>query len=155
MASKKSTKQRAGVGAVLRVYVSYVKKYPVLLTLVILGGVLLQAATLAVPLYLKQFFNVLTQGAPASVAISTLFVLLGIIAFIEIIEIASRRIQGWSAANLEAHVMSDLFDESFRYLIDHSYNFFTSNFAGSLTHKVTKFSRSFEALFENIVINFF
>src|SRR3989338_2071110 len=36
----------------------------------------------------------------------------------------------------------------------HSYNFFISNFAGSLTHRVTKFSRAYETLFDSVMMQF-
>lgn len=51
--------------------------------------------------------------------------------------------------------MTDLFSSAFKYLIGHSYNFFTSNFAGSLTHRVSKYARAFETIFDAIMLQFF
>src|SRR5262249_16039093 len=67
----------------------------------------------------------------------------------------AHRAQYISAMLLEERVMSDLYQSSFDYLLGHSYNFFTSRFAGSLTHKVNKFSRAFEALFDAPIVSIF
>ena len=148
-------KRSAGPSAVLRVYASYVKRYPWLFAITLLGGTITQIAFLISPLYLKQFFNTLAQGSPDTTMASVLFVPLGMVALMYTIELIARRMQGWSASTLESRVMGDLFGDTFHYLINHSHNFFSSNFAGSLTHKVSKYARSFEALFDNIAVSFF
>uniref|UniRef100_UPI0019D3B717 hypothetical protein n=1 Tax=Brachyspira hyodysenteriae TaxID=159 RepID=UPI0019D3B717 len=51
--------------------------------------------------------------------------------------------------------MQRLSEEAFGYLIGHSHNFFISNFAGSLTHRVTRYSRAFETLFDSVFVQFF
>jgi ATP-binding cassette, subfamily B, bacterial len=53
-----------------------------------------------------------------------------------------------------AKVMRDLYADSFSYLLDHSYTFFISNFAGTLTHRVSRFVRSFESISDTILTQF-
>jgi ATP-binding cassette subfamily B protein len=51
--------------------------------------------------------------------------------------------------------MRDLVNTCFRYLHDHSYRFFTDNFAGSLVKKVGRYERAYEDIAEHIVWNMF
>jgi ATP-binding cassette subfamily B protein len=66
-----------------------------------------------------------------------------------------RRVQGIVLARLQTRAMVDLYQTEFEYLIAHSHNFFASRFAGSLTHKVSKFVRAYEMLFDDVVGEFF
>ena len=84
-----------------------------------------------------------------------LFTLIVIIAAIWLVSWAARRLQDLANAYFEARVMRDLFSNAFEYLIGHSYNFFISHFAGSLTHRVSKFARAFETLFDAVILQFF
>ena len=145
----------ATAAQVLRTYYRSVIRYPIFVFLVFVGVIGLQVAELAAPWYLKEFFNVLASQAPNAATVTEL---LGIIVIVALIWLASwtmRRLQDFSNVYLESRVMTDLFSKAFEYLIGHSYNFFTSNFAGSLTHRVSKFARAFEVMFDAIVIQFF
>jgi ATP-binding cassette subfamily B protein len=65
----------------------------------------------------------------------------------------SRRLLIFSLNRLDATIMRNLTVSAFEYLVGHSYNFFVSNFSGTLTHRVNKFARSFETLFDDLVLN--
>ena len=145
----------ATAAQVLRTYYRSVIRYPIFIFLVFVGVIGLQIAELAAPWYLKEFFNLLASQAPNA---ETVTELLGIIVIVALIWLASwtmRRLQDFSNIYLESRVMTDLFSKAFKYLIGHSYNFFTSNFAGSLTHRVSKFARAFEVMFDAIALQFF
>ena len=145
----------ATAAQVLRTYYRSVIRYPIFIFLVFVGVIGLQVAELAAPWYLKEFFNVLASQAPNAATVTEL---LGIIVIVALIWLASwtmRRLQDFSNIYLESRVMTDLFSKAFEYLIGHSYNFFTSNFAGSLTHRVSKFARAFEVMFDAIALQFF
>lgn len=148
-------KKLAPASAVFRVYWDYCKLYPLTLGLVLVSGLLIQLGMLAAPLYLRQFFNLLASNTPGSQTESELVSILLIVAGIWLFEWAARRLQEWSVMYFETHIMRDLSEAAFGYLLNHSYNFFVSNFAGSLTHKVSKFSRSFERLADAVVLQFF
>ena len=49
--------------------------------------------------------------------------------------------------------MARLKQNSFDYMIKHSYTFFANNFSGSLVQKVGRFSRAFEALADSLAFN--
>lgn len=147
-------KKLASASAVFRAYWRELRRFKGSLALILLGGLIVQSATLVAPLYMRQFFNLLAGSAPSNETVRLLFGMLFVVTAMWLIEWVGRRIQDTTNAIMEAKVMSNLLTSTFSYLMGHSYNFFVSNFAGSLTHKVSKFGRSFESLFDTIVISF-
>ncbi|MBY0293915.1 ABC transporter ATP-binding protein/permease [Patescibacteria group bacterium] len=151
---KKSPKKMASAGRVFRMYWGHAKAHPIAISFVIIAALTLQAATLAGPLYLRKIFNILALPTHSQEAVAALIPLIGLVGAMYMLEWASRRLQTISMVVAESKIMAKLFDTSFVYLLGHSYNFFSSNFSGSLTHKVSKFSRSFETLFDSIFLQF-
>lgn len=148
-------KKLASAKRVFRVYYRHVARYPFLVLAVAVGSVGIQATELAAPWFLRQFFNLLAMQSPNAGTVAELLGIIVIVAGIWILNWTSHRVQEFSNQKMEAQVMTDLFSSSFKYLIGHSYNFFISNFAGSLTHRVTKFARAFEIMFDSIALQFF
>src|SRR3989344_986481 len=148
-------RQYATGGQVFRIYFRHVRNHPFLLGLVLLGAVGIQVTDLAAPWYLRQFFNTLASSTPNSAVVGQLLGLIATVALIYLSNWAIRRVQDFGAIYLESRVMTRLFSTTFEYLIGHSYNFFISHFAGSLTHRVSKFVRSFETMFDAIILQFF
>ena len=145
----------ASVGSVFRLYSGAVSQYPFHFILSVVGVAATQVTALIIPLILRDFFNVLSTNTPSATAVHQLFFIIVILSALWILEWVFYRIKDRSVAYVEAEVMRDLFSESFGYLIEHSHHFFISNFAGSLTHKVNKFSRAFETLFDAVFFEFF
>lgn len=135
-------------------YWEHVRRFPVALALTLFSAAAIQISELAAPWYLRQFFNLLAVNVPDSTIIAQLIGLLVVIALLYFASWASRRLQEFSIMYLQSRVMADLFSSAFSYLIGHSYNFFVNHFAGSLTHRVSKFSRAFEVMFDSIMIQF-
>ncbi len=105
----------------------------------------------AAPILYKQFFDIISAaGDKSSVAPSLLKI---------IIEIAILHAAMWlfyRAASfiyvaLQTEVIARLKQNSYDYLIEHSYSFFVNNFAGSLVQKVNRFARAFETLTDRIL----
>lgn len=135
-------------------YSAEILKFPWLFSLVVLGLLTLQISELIAPLYFKQFFNTLALGPGAPNVAHELLLTLAIIAAFSILSWAARRVQTFSMQYLESSVMATLYDRAFQYLIGHSYNFFTSQFSGTLTRRVSKFAGSFEMLFDAFTFQF-
>jgi ATP-binding cassette subfamily B protein len=104
---------------------------------------------------LRQFFNLLAGSAPTTTVVHQLLIILAIIALLWFVGWLCRRIQGYSLMHLEIKVMKDLYLTEFNYLIRHSHEFFVSRFAGSLTHKMSKFVHAYETLFDDVFLEFF
>ncbi len=147
-------KKLASAGSVFRIYYRHVSRYPLFIFFVIFGTVGLQVADLAAPWYLRRFFNLLAAGNPDATKVQELVGIVAVVALIWLASWGMRRIQDFSNMYLGARVITDLFGTAFEYLIGHSYNFFISHFAGSLTHRVTKFARAFEIMFDSIMLQF-
>ncbi|MEK7093091.1 MAG: ABC transporter ATP-binding protein [Patescibacteria group bacterium] len=145
-------KKLASARSVLRVYYGHTKKYNVYLALIFFSGVAVQVAGLVAPLYLKQLFNVLATGTRDAATAQVLFGLLVLVGVAWLADRVFRRLQDMWNVIMQSRVMANLFDDAFGYLMRHSYGFFISNFAGSLTHRVTKFARAYETLFDTVMI---
>ncbi len=138
--------------AVFRYFLIPFKKHKALLFLVLIGIAGMQVIELALPLYLKKLVNALAANSPNTEAAS---VLLGIIVVIALLWLARwlvSRLEHFSNVFLETKVMAELVTDAFSYLMDHSHNYFISRFAGSLTHKVSKYAKSFQMMYDIVVL---
>ena len=66
----------------------------------------------------------------------------------------ARRLQMGALMRLEADAMADLANEAFDALLGHGHDFFLNNFAGTLTRRVTRYSRSFEPVLDSLTLTF-
>ncbi len=144
----------ASASSVFGVYFTYTRRHLSLLVLALVGSIVVQVGSLIAPLYLRQLFNLLATGNHSAAIVHMLLVVLGFIALWWVIEWAAGRVQQISTTFLESRVMFELFSHAFQYLIAHSYDFFISHFAGSLTHKVNRFGRAYETLLDSITTVF-
>jgi ATP-binding cassette subfamily B protein len=144
-----------GRESLLGIYARHTKRYPWLLALVIIATVGMQGAALASPLYLRQFFNTLTLHSANASIVHQLTITLAFIFGLQLTDWVFRRVQSYSILYMESRVMTDLLSTAFDYLLGHSYNFFISHFAGSLTHRVSRFGRGYEVVLDSIMLQFF
>ncbi len=154
MPSETREKRAVRPWLIFKTYSTEILKFPWLFATVVFGLLTLQASELVAPLYFKQFFNILAGGPNVPGVMHSLLVTLAIIAGFSILSWAARRIQAFSMQYLESSVMATLYERAFQYLIGHSYNFFTSQFSGTLTRRVSKFAGSFEMLFDAFTFQF-
>jgi ATP-binding cassette subfamily B protein len=129
-------------------------RYPWLLTLAIAGTIGLQATALIGPLYLRTFINTLANSTPETILLTPILTILGVYTLIAIGNLLTRRSQMLAVMLIEARVMADLSDSAFSYLIRHGHDFFISNFAGTLTRRVTRYARSYEQVLDSAILNF-
>lgn len=141
--------------AVIKTYGAAARTYPLLLALPFIGALIIQGAALGAPLYLQRFINVLSDASPEAQVTGVLFGILGMFALMSFIGWCGQRVQMLSIMALESRVMADLSNSAFANLLGHSHNFFISNFAGSLTRKVSRYARAFEQLFDTFIFGFF
>lgn len=148
-------KKPARVGSVVRSYGAAALRRPRLLVFAVLAAVVIEAAEIVAPLYLKQFVNVLVEGRAAPQVAQAIVWTLVAYALVNLGGWVGQRMRMYSLGRLEARVMTDLYDQAFSYLIGHSHEFFISNFTGTLTRRVTRYARSFESVVDNLLMNFF
>jgi ATP-binding cassette subfamily B protein len=150
----KEAKQNIRIWPVLKAYSATALRYPGILTVVVLSTIALQIASIVAPLYLRNFINILSSGVPSVVVVHSLFVILAIYGGIGAANWVARRFNMISIMRIEALGMADLSNEAFANLMAHGHDFFISNFAGSLGRKVTRYSRSYEQVFDSILLTF-
>ena len=154
---KKSTpKERRSAGPlqVLKLYTREVGRTWWLFALVMIAVTGLQIVSLISPLYLRQFFNIISTGEPGAATIHTLLITIVWIGGLGLGAWILQRLQSLSTIYMESYVMSDLYVSAFDYLIKHSHHFFISQFAGTLTRRVSKYAGSFETLIDSFVGSF-
>lgn len=139
----------------LRAYGEATLSYPWLLGSTIIGAILIETASVIAPLYLRQFINTLAGGEPSSQVVQALFVALVLFSAVNFVGWIGQRVRMLAVGRIEAKVMVDLYDRAFSYLLGHSHEFFISNFTGTLTRRVTRYARSYEQVFDNLLLNFF
>ncbi len=101
------------------------------------------------PYLYKQLFNLLSQGAPLDQLVHIV---------VRIFLTAAVAWCFWRTATFindyfQPRVMADILDTCFKYLHDHSFNFFSNNFAGSLVKKVGRLERAFEDIADQVYWN--
>lgn len=106
-----------------------------------------------VPLYYKDFFDVLTLAPDRTIAVPALIAIVVAVGMLNAMRWALRRIGDFSIATLEADTMARLRQRAFEYLIRHSHSFFTSSFTGTLIQRVNRFARSLERLVDTLMFN--
>lgn len=147
------TKKSAPPRAVLRRFLPLAVSNPWLLFLSLAAPVLLQFSTLATPWFLREFFNLLASGATQAGEAQFLR-LIAVIAALSLVTWVLRRVRGWSQIYFEVGVMKELLVSAFSYLLDHSNQFFASQFGGTLTRRVSKYKDAFETLFDALTMTF-
>ncbi|MEO8065788.1 MAG: ABC transporter ATP-binding protein [Candidatus Doudnabacteria bacterium] len=130
-----------------RIFWQHSRRYPwaiFILSLCLIGA---SIADVFGPYFYKQLFNVL---ASQSASFGQLF---GIV--VKILVAGSFTWAFWRLAtfvnnNFQPRVMTDLVNTCFSYLQDHSFNFFSNNFAGSLVKKVGRYERAYEDIVDQL-----
>jgi len=140
----------------LKIYWQQVRKHKPLLFLMFLALGATTVLELIVPLYYKDFFNVLTGSTSAenNVAAELIRVLVTVL-FINIISWVLYRFTTFANSYLQPSVMADLSQHAFDHLMRHSHGFFTNRFVGALVRKLTRLSRAFEVLADRIYWDMF
>ena len=129
-------------------------RYPVAFAVVILSAIANQFVYVLTPLYLKQIVDVLAQNTPRAETMQLLWYLLGMYAIFELVGWALMRARNFMVNYVENRVMRDLANDALANMLKHSQDFFSDQFAGSLTRRVTRFYRVYEQVFEITVKNF-
>lgn len=142
--------------AVLRVYWQHLRPYQFLWYVHAFSIAAAEvAASVALPWVFKRFIDVLSSpGANSADAGAALFYLLLLIGVCRLIGWVGYRVGNLTVQFLTSHVMADLSTSSLRYLLRHSFAFFTDTFAGSLVRRINRLSQSFDQLSDALVFQF-
>src|ERR1700739_4517873 len=109
--------KQASARAVFNAYWSAVRAYPWSLAVIFGSAIVMQLSSLASPLYLRQFFNVLAGAGQASAASTDLVPIIAAIAGLLLLNWVMTRIQNVANIRMQSEVMQHLYAESFEYLL--------------------------------------
>ena len=109
--------------------------------------------SILIPLIYKKFFDILVQDGDKLLLSPSLIKLILYIFFLHCVVWVFFRVGMLTLNKLESRTMARIRQMSFDYMLKHSYSFYTNNFTGSLVQKVSRFSRSFERLYDMLVFN--
>lgn len=143
--------KKVGITDVFKAYWRGVKPQKWSMVFNVLAYIVGNILFVTIPLFYKRFFDVLTAGAVSSEVVITLVKIIGSIFVINIAIMIIMRAAFFTMNNLESKTMARLKQFAFDYMINHSYSFFANNFSGSLTQRVSRFSRSFERMYDTLV----
>ncbi len=107
-----------------------------------------------VPLFYKNFFDVIGKTTNVNITAPILFHIIFVILIFNLVDQFFWQIAIYFYLPSVSKIMASLKQISFDYLIKHSHAFFTNNFSGSLVQKVGRFSRAFENMIDGLVFNF-
>lgn len=126
------------------------KKHKLLLTIMIISLVFATVSSMAWYVVGRNFFAALSSGDSKDIIVNSLTQTLLVIMVVELMEWIGWRGFQQAVLHFEAKCMSNINNQCFDYLQQHSYRFFTNNFVGSLVKKVTRFVRAFEQITDRI-----
>lgn len=150
----KSNTNTVSIRDILRAYWRYARLHRRPMVGAFIGTIAAQLCGIAIPVFLARFFNDLIAVNAGEMPVGVLYVALGFVSLFFVLQWLSRRVFGISIVLFESAVMRDLFDGTFKYLIQHSQQFFASQFAGTLTRRVSKYVSAFETLFDSLTLTF-
>ncbi len=132
---------------IFKEYWTDVKKRKVFGILNIVGMVTaVTIGSVIVPISYKEFFDTLQGTAEVSITGDLLLQIVIGIAFLNFVTWVGVRIAGASLVQFEILVMQDVRQRTFEYILEHSHNFFSNNFTGSIVQKINRFTRAVERL---------
>lgn len=135
----------------IKIYWQHLSGYKILSFVAFITIIGASLTTVIIPLYLKQFVDILASKNPVSGRLSLVLVML---AAWTVAQWAFWRINSFVFAYLQTKVAADLYNSCYDYLLRHSYSFFNNTFVGSLVKKVQWFCRGFENITSAFMYDF-
>jgi ATP-binding cassette, subfamily B, bacterial len=134
-----------------RIYFEEVKKYKFQASMITFSVIIASALDIIVPLFYKEFFNILAESTSIEASTGLLMGVLIKIALLMLSAWTFWRIAGFSESDFFTKTMANIYDRCFSYLHQHSPSFFHDNFVGSLVKKVNGFARSFQSIIDILI----
>ena len=152
----KSYPQNSTALDVMRLYASQLARYKGLVSFMMVAIVVGNVIQIIVPLYYKQFFDILATTTDVTMrtgAVSQLEHIIVLILVLHLFKWVAYRFMSFCNTYFQAWIMASLKQHAFDYLLKHSYSFFTNNFTGSLVQRVSRLSRGFERLVDRMIFD--
>ena len=129
-----------------QIYLRHSLKYKGLVWLAIFSIVIASLGNIIIPLFYRDFFNILSATGDLALKVRSLVDILIKVLEVNLVVWILWRTATFAAARYQARTEEDLYNSCFAYLHKHSVAFFNNNFVGSLVKKVNRFTDSFVGL---------
>ncbi len=103
------------------------------------------------PIFYKQFFDIITVSGDKTLVAQKLLMIIIYVAFLNFLYWLFYRFAEIANVKYQMDTIARLKQQSYDYLIEHSYSFFTNNFVGSLVQRVNRFARAYERLSDHLI----
>ena len=137
--------------AILKDYFSSTFKFKYLAVFLLFVVIADYVLSLITPIFYKNFFNILAAGELSEQATAGLMNILLIIAVAYFFRWLFIRLGTFISIHIRTKVVYDLSNRCFAYLHKHSFDYFNSEFVGSLVKRVQWYVRAFESIFEKFL----
>jgi len=142
--------QHATTSDVLRVYWRGAMKFKGRAFLILFAVTFATVADTLQPWFLKALFDLLETYAPTTATITLFIPVLVGMALIRLAGWFGWRTVGITSNRFQPNVFAALDENSFKYILGHSYQFFADQFGGSLIQKIKRLSRGFERMADEV-----
>jgi ATP-binding cassette subfamily B protein len=139
---------------VLRVYLEHMKPYAFSITCLFLIVALAEGSSATIPVVFGALINTVVQAANSNAIAQSAPALIKWLLLIGAIRLCAGllwRSSGLIAAYAQTRVFRDLECTAFNKILEHSYRFFSNNFAGALTRKVQRLALAFRDVAETVL----
>jgi ATP-binding cassette, subfamily B, bacterial len=137
----------------LKIYWRFVAKHKVALFFIVSSVIAAVLLNVAMPLYYKKFFDVISSGQPQSVLAPQLITIIIYVLILDFSGWLCWRIATFVSSYFQVNVIADLSNYCYAYLHKHSYAYFNNNFVGSLVKRVKWFTGAFEDVSDKLIWN--
>ncbi len=137
---------RTNTKRTFRYFFNHIKQFKISLTVAVILMLLVVVLELLPPYFYKVFFDTISSSQESALIAPELVKIIVVIAIIHLTANLFRRLGDFVNIFLHSRVMSNIYHNCFEYLHKHSYDFFASNFTGSLVKKVNRIVYAFESI---------
>ncbi len=138
---------------VIKAYWKGAKTFLPSIVIIVFGIVMARIAEVAVPIYYKKFFDLLSAGGDPFLLGPSLTKIVVFIFTLNMIVWFGYRATSFFITYFQSSLMAKLRQQAFDYMIDHSYSFYANSFTGSLVQRVNRFARASEVLSDRIIFS--
>ena len=117
----------------------------------VISIILANVAAVIVPVFYEKFFNVIAVSGDKNIIAKQLIAIIIEIAILNGLVWLFYRLATAFNNSFQTGTIARLKQQSYDYLMEHSYSFFTNNFTGSLVQRVNRFARAFETLSDRLI----
>lgn len=146
-------KKKRYTGRTIKYFWHASKRHSISGILMMLSMLMASIIVVVIPLYYKNFINLLVSSPQTDQALKLLFFVVATIAGLKFSAFLLRRSNAFLLNYFESKVIAELSNYCFQQMHQRSFEFFNNNFVGSLTKKIKWFVSAFEAITDKLIWN--